>query len=164
MFKQEDSYFAPEINHCGCCGFALLAACELVAGKQLTRKEIADLFAYGKTKVFDDWQGNRRLWIEANCSIVNPDAIAARALAILGSKKILRQVGALQKDSTRKFWDWANKPPYNDPDWLLLEFETHGQFGTHYVLADVYGTVIFDPSVADYTDRPILGGLYYKTL
>lgn len=163
MFKQEDLAFPKEIQKYGCYFFCLLRMAEIESGKELTREQIIEIYHDGRKQEFNDWQGVKRTWIEDKCSIANPDAICLRALMLLGSKKKIRQVGSLT-NGRPTFWPWANRSPWNDPEYVALKFQTRGEIGHHYALADAMQEVIFDPSVTDYTRRPVLGGLLHKVV
>jgi len=166
MFKQDDPFFPDDINRAGCNLFSLLALCEVESETCtfFTKEQVLDVYHLGISTRFTDWQGNQRTWIEKNCSVVSPDAIAAAAFNLLGSKKKALQVGQIDKNGKPTYWDWANKKPYNNPEYILLEFPIKGEFSGHYVLADPMHNVLFDPSSHNYTNRPIKGGLLYKVI
>lgn len=165
MYKQQNPAFPDDVQRAGCNFLSLLALCEREAGAFFTEAQVVEIYTLGSSATFKDWQGNTRLWIEKNCSVVNPDAIAAKALGMLGSKKRVRQVGRIDAQGRPTFWGWANKKPYNDPEYILLEFPLYaGKFSGHWVLADASHNVLFDSFSKDYTGRPLKGGLLYKVL
>jgi hypothetical protein len=153
MYKQEDAFFNEEINKYGCYFFCILRMCELSAGSELSKSQVDTIYNYGKAMKY----------IGPKCSVEKPDLISRKTLDLLGCKKGIYQVGELQTGKP-VFWGWASKAPYNNPEYVALKYKTNGEIGHHFVLADQNQEIIFDPSIHDYTDRPILGGLLHKVI
>jgi hypothetical protein len=153
MYKQENTFFPYDVQHYGCYFFCLLKICELEAGIEFDRDQIVSIYKTSTT----------RGYIGSKCSCVKPDQICRLALDMLNSKKSVFQVGALTK-GVPTFWGWANKKPYNDPEYVALTFKTGGEVGTHYVLGNAMQEIIFDPSITDYTMNEKLGGLLHKVI
>lgn len=153
MLKQEDKAFPQEIQKYGCYFFCLLRICEIEAGRELTTDQIVCIFNDAKA----------RKLIGQKCSVEKPDNVCKLALKILDCKLAVFQVGMIDKGKSY-FWSWANKPPYNAPEYIALKFPTKGEIGHHYVLGNKDRIIIYDPSITDYTQRPLLGGLWHKVI
>jgi len=153
MFKQENRIFPEEIQKYGCYFFCLLRICEIEAGKELTEDQVICLYNDAKFKRF----------IGAQCSVEKPDQVCALAMKVLDCKLAVYQVGSYEKGKSY-FWGWASKPPMNDPEYIALKYPTKGEIGHHYVLGNKSMTILFDPSVTDYTQRPLIGGLWHKVI
>jgi hypothetical protein len=153
VYKQENTFFPYDVQHYGCYFFCLLKICELEAGIEFDRDQIVSIYKTSTT----------RGYIGAKCSCLKPDQICRLALDMLNSKKSVFQVGALAK-GVPTFWSWANKKPYNDPEYIALTYKTGGEVGTHYVLGNAMQEIIFDPSITDYTMNEKLGGLLHKVI
>lgn len=153
MYKQQNTFFPYDVQHYGCYFFCLLKICELEAGIEFDRDQIVSIYKTSTT----------RGYIGPKCSCLKPDQICRLALDMLNSKKSVFQVGALAK-GVPTFWSWANKKPYNDPEYVALTFKTGGEVGTHYVLGNAMQEIIFDPSITDYTMNEKLGGLLHKVI
>lgn len=154
MYKQQNTFFPYDVQKYGCYFFCLLKICELETGKEFSRDQIVSIY---KTSL-------SRGAIGAKCSCLKPDQICRLALDILGETISVLQVGAIDGKGVPTFWGWANKKPYNDPEYIALTFKTGGEIGTHYVLANAMQEIIFDPSITDYTMNEKLGGLLHKVI
>lgn len=154
MFKQQNKFFPYDIQHYGCYFFCLLRMAELEAGKEFSSDQIICIYN----------ESHRRGYIVEKCSCVKPDNVCRIALDILDSKKKIYQVGAINEDGRPTFWGWANKVPYNNPEYIALKYKTGGEIGHHYVLANAMQEIIFDPSSTDYTMNEKLDGLLHKVL
>jgi len=161
MFKQESDDFPEEIQKYGCYLFCLLRMCEIVSKRDLTVAQAIDIYTYAKLTMFLGEDKIRRPILGAKCSVQSPDKLCTYALTLLGSANSISQVGMLS-NGKELFWGWANKPPYNKPEFYALEYQTYGEIGHHYVLANRAKETIYDPSEHDYTMRPLLGGLLHK--
>lgn len=154
MYKQDASMFQDEVRKYGCYFFCLLRICELESGYNFSVEQVRYIYTSCLAKGY----------IGPKCSCISPDKICDTAIAFLRCKKRVIQVGSIDKDRKPTFWGWANKKPYNDPQYVALTYQTNGEIGTHYVLANAMQEIIFDPSSADYTTRPFLGGLLHKVV
>jgi hypothetical protein len=154
MFKQENAAFDINVQKYGCYFFCLLRICEIESGGELTVEQINAIYLGAK----------ERGYIGTKCSCLDPDGICKLSMAVLKCDKIVLQVGALDKFGTSSFWNWANKKPYNEPQYIALTFATGGPIGTHYVLANAKQEIIFDPSTHDYTQNAKLGGLWHTVI
>lgn len=154
MYKQELGDFPLDVQKYGCYFFCLLRMCEIEAGVTFTKEQINDIYAHCRMKGY----------IGAQCSCLSPDNVCRYALDSVQCKKSILQVGDIDKNGKPSFWNWANKKPYNDPQYVALSFATGGPIGHHYILANAMQEVIFDPSSHDYTKNSKLGGLLHKAL
>jgi hypothetical protein len=154
MFKQEDLGFPREVQKYGCYFFCLLRICELESGLEFTAEQVRYIYVTCLAN------GS----IGANCSCQNPDKICSTAMPFLRCKKKVMQVGSIDKTGKPMFWGWANRRPYNDPQYVALTYKTGGKIGTHYVLANAMQEIIYDPSITDYTTNQLLGGLLHKVV
>ncbi len=154
MFKQENAAFDINVQKYGCYFFTLLKICERESGGTLSIEQINNIYN----------EAVRLGYIGAQCSCLSPDGICRVAMVTLGCKKLILQVGSLDKFGKPSFWKWANKKPYNDPQYVALTFATGGPVGTHYVLTNAMQEIIFDPSEHDYTNNAKLGGLLHRVM
>jgi hypothetical protein len=154
MFKQENADFDINVQKAGCYFFDLLAICEIESGMSFSIEQINAIYLEAKR------QGH----IGTQCSCTSPDGICKIAMSVLKCKKIVLQVGSIDKFGKPSFWNWANKKPYNDPQYIALTFATGGPIGTHYVLANAMQEILFDSSKHDYTQNAKLGGLLHRVM
>jgi hypothetical protein len=152
--KQDNKAFPSDIQKYGCYFFCLLRMVELESGNEFSADGINILYYDCVAKGY----------IKAKCSCVKPDDICRLALDMIECKKKIYQVGAIDASGKPTFWGWARKKPYNDPKYIALTFQTRGEIGTHYVLANSMQEILFDPSSTDYTSRPKLGGLLHSVV
>jgi hypothetical protein len=161
MYKQEANEFPEDIQKYGCYFFCLLRMCEIAAKAELTVEQVLAIYKWGKFTPDKTVGLQERMVIAQKSSVEAPDKLCAHVLTLLGSRRGILQVGGLEYGK-EIFWGWANKAPYNKPEFYALKYRTFGEIGHHFVLANSDRKTLYDPSIHDYTDRPLLGGLLHK--
>lgn len=154
MYKQQDAFFPYDIQHFGCYFFCLLRMCEIEADASFTTDAV--LCVYNEAR--------KRKYIVGNCSCESPDMICRIALDVLDSKKKILQVGGFSENGANAFWGWANRIPYNQYKFIALKYKTNGPIGHHYILGNAAKEIIYDPSIVDYTDGGLIGGLLHTVI
>jgi len=157
MLYQTNRAFPKEVQKYGCYFMSLLRMVELVSLKEFTVDQINALYTHSV------WKG----YIIGKCSCNKPDNIVKEAFSMLLSKNIAYQVGSKSYGADPKtvWWPWVMKnDKFKQVDYLLGQFATTGEFGTHYCLLDRNEVVIYDPYDKPYTRLDLLGSHIYRVL
>ncbi len=137
MMLQNDIGLIDIIRRIGCYYLALARMVELESGYDFKPDELNTIWLESKSYHYIDWRNN----------IIKPDEILSLLVRITDKKIKLAQVGQTQ-DGKTLFWQWYQGNAY---DYGCKMLNTGGQVGTHWVLVDTAGNLLYDSySFKDY--------------
>lgn len=138
MLKQNDKKLNDNIRISGCNFRSLQAAAERFLSKELTVKEIEEVYK----------NALKRGWIKANCYCLDPAKITGETMRILGRGERCIQIGFFDFEE-KKWKNWQKKDITNIDRKLhfsIAHWETTVSPSTgHFTLCDVDLKEVFDP-------------------
>jgi len=118
----------PEIRRFGCYFYVMLYFAEKIQNRQLSENQIVSL--YKKLQEFKNWSGTIPVMTK-NCHLSDPEAVTNLAIAELGGKKRIRQIGVEQGGAVT-LWGWVGKG--TTPDFVAEEWLT--PYGSHFICSE----------------------------
>lgn len=148
MVKQNDPDCLPIVQKIGCfvraCGFMA----ESVTGKELTAKQINDLWNWSKKS------GH----INSNNCVKHSAPIATHALRMLGNEKgQFVEIGTFTKGKM-SFYGAITEQMKMHPRFYIQKIKTQYTEGTHFRNIDGAGNLLFDPNEPEIKEL----GIYYS--
>lgn len=127
MIYQNNNKLLKSINKSGCNFLSLLWIIQIENKKVLSSDDINKLYKYFLVTGY----------IDKSCMVIKPDHI----LNTLLENKRIHQIGVL-KDEKYKYWGWVKKKKH---DWSVIQYNTTGTYGTHFVVGDKEFNEFYDP-------------------
>ena len=150
MIKQNDKGCLPVVQKIGCFVRACGAMAEMKTEKELTAKQINDLWNWGKKS------GH----INLNDIVKHSAPIATQALKMLGGHGRFIEIATF-KDGRMNYYESVTENLKKLPKFYIQKIKTNGPEGTHFRNIDFEGNLIFDPHYPDIMPAGIFYSIVY---
>lgn len=150
MIKQTDKECLPVIQRIGCFVRACGHMAELVTGKELTAKQINELWTWAKES------GH----INHEDSVKHSAPIATKALQMLDGEGQFFEIATFNKGKMNYYASVSEHLKFF-PKFYIQKIKTNGPVGTHFVNVSFDGKLLFDPHEPEIKNQGVFYTIVY---
>lgn len=150
IVKQNDKDCLPIVQRIGCFVRSCGAMAEMKTEKELTAKQINELWNWGKKS------GH----INLDDIVKHSAPIATQALKMLGGSGRFIEIATF-KDGKMNYYGSVTEEFKRLPKFYIQKIKTNGHEGTHFRNVDFNGNLIFDPHYPDIKPEGIFYSIVY---
>lgn len=150
MIKQNDKRLLPEIQKIGCFVRSCGAIAELKSGKELSYRQINELWEQAKKS------GN----VDYKNEVKHSAPIITNACKMLGFKGCFFEIATF-KNGKMGYYASVGDAMRKAEKWYIQKIKTNGAEGTHFRVIDYKGDLLFDPYEPDVTPAGIFYSIVY---
>jgi len=160
MFYQYDKRLYKDIRSFGCFYLCL----ERIAEIETCYEGSVDIVNQTWTTAYKNgWIDESTNKIEAVDAILNEFIKIYNKIMQNTYNRKMYQVGIIKNDKL-EYWQWAKRIGVKDYKYMIIKYITNTVFGTHFILADYNGNIIYDPFSEIGLQADKILKIEYKTL